>query len=279
MTAVVHRQRTRFPAVRLALLSADPAAGWAYSYELPAGSNKEALQNRWRYFARSSRAVIHLGRLLHPTLFGLAHDEYGSLYAEVGLSDGQAQGILPSGTATTTAMTLYRAGRKIATSKDPFAYFRVDDAPADYRLVSTTITRPSLARVDARTVWTFRSRAGRQGLPAYLPPILTPNYATDVDLRGRHQARRPLRVVVAFDPTTGTRTTGRVQELRFRWSRDGGRHWNRATVHRLGARRFEAIIPARNLLPGTDITTRIFAADKHGTTITQQLDRALSVRH
>lgn len=104
-------------------------------------------------------------------------------------------------------------------------------------------------------------------------PLLVPSYEVPTDGLGRVPAGRGT-VVVGFAPTQGAPASP-VDAAAVSWSTNGGTSWAPAPVRSLGGGRWAATVPNP---AGRIVSLRVTGHDRAGSTITQTLVRAYSVR-
>ncbi|GAA5155768.1 S8 family serine peptidase [Nocardioides marinquilinus] len=277
---LVERRSVQLPRRVVSLVTADPAAVWASTYEVPAGSGIEATQTMPRSYRPGSRTVTALGRAVHPGLVSVSGTSFGSLYVETGLDDGVAQARVDDPSVLDSRLVLFRDGERVDAGDDTFRWFQVPAAPASYRLVSDLVLRRSVP-VTARTVWRFRSRGAREQEGSFVPPALTVDYGPHVGMRGSAPARRALRFALRVGHQPGSTAPGsrsRIVSARLRWSVDGGRTWRGGPVQRVSADRFRAVVPGDVLHAGRTVSTWLHATDAAGNEIDQRLRDVVRIR-
>ena len=241
------------------LLTAAPDVTWGHCLGVPANANRE-LCGEQRGYRQRERVDVDFAGSLRPERFSARHDPT-TMFFRAGLGDGTHRAPADLTAVDSSTIVLHRDGELVARRDGVEAFFPLPNAPGRFRLEHEWTMRDVFTRSrQAKTAWTFASAPGTP------PPLLAVDYATKVDLLGRVERRRPLRVDVRFSHVTGA---GRVDGMRLWWSGDGGWTWERAWAWRTGESRFRANVPRHALRPGGSVSLRAAAADAAGNTVDQ----------
>jgi hypothetical protein len=178
------------------------------------------------------------------------------------------------------ALRLYRNGRLLASSTEPFLQTEVPGAQATYRLERDIDVGGLMGLANrSRTRWWFASQAPADPEEQFEPlPILSVDYQA-APLGGRNGA-------VAGQPVTVDLEVARVQGAPRRrvvathlwFSTDDGGSWRKVRLRRLDPGRYQGVLPGSQLRPGTYVSLRTWARDAGNSRVHQTLRRAFPVR-
>ena len=259
--AFVSRRPQAVPGTTRTLLTAAPDVTWGHCLGVPANAYRE-LCDELRGYRLRERVDVDFAGSLRPEPFSARHDRT-TMFFKAGLGDGAHRSSSTCRRSTrarsrSTATASWSRGGKgsRATSRSP-------TRPASFRLEHEWTMRDVFSRSRrAKTAWTFASAPGTP------PPLLMVDYATGVDLLGRVDRRRPLRLDLRVRHIAGAAPAA-IDALRLWWSADGGQSWGRAWAWRTGASSFRANVPRHALRPGGSVSLRAAAADAAGNTVDQ----------
>jgi hypothetical protein len=182
--------------------------------------------------------------------------------------------------AAEQALRLYRNGRLLASSPEPFLQVDVPEARATYRM-ERDMDVGGLMRLAnvSRTRWWFTSRAPANPDKQFEPlPILSVDYqAAPLGGRNGAVAGRPVTVDLEVARQEGAQPS-RVVATHLWFSTDDGGNWARVRLRRLGPGRYQGVLPGAALDAGTYVSLRTWARDAGGSRIHQTLLRSFPVR-
>jgi hypothetical protein len=178
------------------------------------------------------------------------------------------------------ALRLYRNGRLLASSPEPFLQVDVPEAGATYRM-ERDMDVGGLMRLAnvSRTRWWFTSRAPANPDEPFEPlPILSVDYqAAPLGGRNGAVAGRPVTVDLEVARQEGAKPS-RVVATHLWFSTDDGDNWAKVRLRRLGPGRHQGVLPGAALDAGTYVSLRTWARDAGGGRIHQTLLRSFPVR-
>jgi len=177
------------------------------------------------------------------------------------------------------AFRLYRNGRLLASSKEPFLQVAVRPAAARYRLERdldldglTSLANRSLTR------WWFTSRSPGGQDPYGQLPLLTVDYQA-APLGGRNGAVAGQAVTVDLQVARQEgATASRVVATHLWFSTDDGATWRKVRLRRVDPGHYRGVLPGSRLRSGSWVSLRTWARDAGDSRIHQLLVRAFPVR-
>jgi hypothetical protein len=129
----------------------------------------------------------------------------------------------------------------------------------------------------ASTTWNFTSAPPPDPTKATgtVPSLLSIGYDADVDGLGRAAAGRPLQIGVRVGHLVHS-PSSEITGARLSYSLDGGVGWTPAVVVPTKDG-YRAIVPPRDLSPGSSLSLRATATDAAGSSITQTVIGAIPI--
>lgn len=274
----VSRRPVEVPSKRVELLSANPAAEWNQCLTFTPASTTKLCDLENLPYSEGERTSRSFGVGLHPAAFSASHTPT-YLFADVGLADAFHAGKPPASAVKSRRLALYRDGNLVGATTNGSTYFPIPNGSARFRLEQSWSLDPTVFPVSsqASTTWNFTSAPPPDPTKATgtVPSLLSIGYDADVDGLGRAAAGRPLQIGLRVGHLVHS-PSSEITGARLSYSLDGGVGWTPAVVVPTKDG-YRAIVPPRDLSPGSSLSLRATATDAAGSSITQTVIGAIPI--
>jgi subtilisin family serine protease len=269
--ALGYPQPLSVPTRRTEYVTADPTVHWYQRLTLP-GSEDLDPYGPVRSYQPGEQDEVHWLRTLSSQPIGVYRDP-DMLTVILGIGDGEHAAQMFSALRS-AHMSVSRDGQPLGERDDVFGYFAIPTGPGrftvaeDLKIDTAVIPGPSATH----TTWSFLALppANPDTAPDAVPPVLTLEYAPDVDSLGQARPWQPLRLDLNVRHLDGaSNPVPAVQDATLAYSVDGGTTWLPLHVNRYLDGLFRATIPGWAMRPGGLISLHATARDVDGGTVDQ----------